>query len=729
MFYYVKALRFSVLFFILVSVNKAYSANSDYIFPFNSISHSNYGGAGLIMNPSARFHEAGTLAVRWSNFDPYIRGSVLAYPFEWFEASYQYTDVNNALYSDIEAFSGDQSYKDKGFDVKFRLLKENQWRPNVALGIRDIAGTGVFGSEFIVFSKYIGNFDFTVGLGWGHLSNNGKYNNPLGKIKSSMYERGVMDANTQGGEVDIDKFFTGPMGVFAGLEYYLPNANGLRFKIEYDGTDYSTEGFPTVESFPFAFEDVRKQQSKINYGLEYPINDYFRLDASFAKGNTLNFGLTVSFPLGSKNSIVKKKNDPPIPVANSEETKIVAAQSDLYLFRTALLNMNPRKVYLQAANRNDDELEVIYAQSTFPSFALSTGRVARILDEVSPPAIKAFRITNINAGLGMNTIQINRGDFNKFKEKNLPKLLKKNTVIEPYKYAENEAEYNPSLNLPKVFWAVEPDLRTQVGGPDGFFFGDLRIKLKTETLFRKNMSLIAIGSVGIYDTFDQLRENPDSILPHVRTDVIPYLKESTKVSIKRIQFNYFANPSKNIYSKLSAGILEEMFGGVGGEILYKPFYKNYGIGAELWRVQQRAYDMRFSFRDYMTTTGHITLYLHEQRSNVLLEIKGGKFLAKDSGIRFDFSRRFSSGLRVGAFFALTDISKEEFGEGSFDKGFYFHVPITLFRDKHVKRKFSWGLRPLTRDGAAYVTHAQHLWGVVEQASYNSITRDWNQIYE
>ncbi|MGA0360417.1 MAG: YjbH domain-containing protein [bacterium] len=46
----------------------------------------------------------------------------MAYPFSWFEASYQYTDIKNALYSDVPAFSGGQTYKDKSFDFKFKIF-------------------------------------------------------------------------------------------------------------------------------------------------------------------------------------------------------------------------------------------------------------------------------------------------------------------------------------------------------------------------------------------------------------------------------------------------------------------------------------------------------------------------------------------------------------------------------------------------------------------------------
>ena len=34
------------------------------------------------------------------------------------------------------------------------------------------------------------------------------------------------------------------MGTFGGIETTLPNLNGLRVKVEYDGTDYKQEGFP-----------------------------------------------------------------------------------------------------------------------------------------------------------------------------------------------------------------------------------------------------------------------------------------------------------------------------------------------------------------------------------------------------------------------------------------------------------------------------------------------------
>ena len=110
-------------------------------------------------------------------------------------------------------------------------------------------------------------------------------------------------------------------------------------------------------------------------------------------------------------------------------------------------------------------------------------------------------------------------------------------------------------------------------------------------------------------------------------------------------------------------------------------------------------------------------------------MKGGKFLAKDSGIRFDFWREFYSGFRLGAFFTLTDISKEEFGEGSFDKGFYFYIPIEIFSNTYNRRSFGWGLRPLTRDGGASVIHSHPLWSVANSSDKQKFNRHLPDFYD
>ena len=41
------------------------------------------------------------------------------------------------------------------------------------------------------------------------------------------------------------------------------------------------------------------------------------------------------------------------------------------------------------------------------------------------------------------------------------------------------------------------------------------------------------------------------------------------------------------YPKLDFGYLEEMYGGIGGEVLYRPFNKRYALGLVAHKVKQR----------------------------------------------------------------------------------------------------------------------------------------------
>jgi hypothetical protein len=712
--------------FFLPSVS--FAEKYDYIYPnHQSSSFSNYGGVGLIQMPSARMQPASSLAFSWADFDPYLRGSIVAYPFSWFEASYQYTDINNALYSNSPGFSGNQTYKDKSFDAKILLFEEKSIMPAIAVGARDLAGTGVFSSEYLVASKKFHNLDVSFGIGWGNMSQN-NIGNPFSKISKSFESRTNL-SGTKGGEFNTGYFFRGNAGLFGGIELFLPNMKGLRLKVEYDGNDYDLEGFPLGRSsFDLAFEPVKRQDSKVNFGFVYPINNNFHIKLSQIKGNTINFGFSIQASLGKKAPIFAK-NDPHIKVKNAEILKKINQREQRYVYLTSLQQLGKRSLALQNAQITDGTLEVVYSQNKFKSFILATGRVAQVLDEIAPNYIDTFKISNINGGIGMHTVQISRQNFHNHKEEKLHKLVERTSEIKPYKYDPANYEFSPKSKLPAFLWKISPSIRSQIGGPDGFYFGDLRLALHAETIFNKRLTLVTAASAGIVDGFDGLKLASDSIIPHVRTEIVQYLKQSSTFGIHRVQLNYFMTPRDNLYAKLSAGIFEEMFGGYGGEVLYRPFDSNFGIGAELWRVKQRAYNQRFKFIDYETTTGHLNLFYKEPISKVIIALKGGRFLAEDSGINFDFSRRFKSGLRIGAFFSVTDISKAEFGEGSFDKGFYFYIPVDIFFQKYSKGTSGFGLKPLTRDGAAPLVHSHHLWGITEQAQRLNIDRDWDDLYD
>ncbi len=66
----------------------------------------------------------GELSLNYRDNDQYRYYSASVQLFPWLETTLRYTDVRTRQYSSVEAFSGDQTYKDKAFDLKLRLWEE-----------------------------------------------------------------------------------------------------------------------------------------------------------------------------------------------------------------------------------------------------------------------------------------------------------------------------------------------------------------------------------------------------------------------------------------------------------------------------------------------------------------------------------------------------------------------------------------------------------------------------
>jgi len=66
---------------------------------------------------------------------------------------------------------------------------------------------------------------------------------------------------------------------------------------------------------------------------------------------------------------------------------------------------------------------------------------------------------------------------------------------------------------------------------------------------------------------------------------------------------------------------------------------------------------------------------------------------------------------MGAYATKTNVSAQDFGEGSFDKGIYFSIPfdIMLPRSNRSRATFVWN--PLIRDGGAMMGRKYALYNV------------------
>jgi hypothetical protein len=189
------------------------------------------------------------------------------------------------------------------------------------------------------------------------------------------------------------------------------------------------------------------------------------------------------------------------------------------------------------------------------------------------------------------------------------------------------------------------------------------------------------------------------------------------------------NIGSSWYGRLSAGLFEEMFGGVGGELLYRPFGQRWAMGVELNRVQQRDYDMLFSFLDYGVTTGHVDLYYRLPFYNMSAQLSVGQYLAGDRGATIGVARQFDSGAVIGAFATKTNVSAEDFGEGSFDKGIYVSIPMDMLSLYSSRTSLGMGWRPLTRDGGQRLSIGKRLYPIVADSNPDKFMRDWSEVLE
>ena len=238
-------------------------------------------------------------------------------------------------------------------------------------------------------------------------------------------------------------------------------------------------------------------------------------------------------------------------------------------------------------------------------------------------------------------------------------------------------------------------LRPFLAGREDFIKIAALAQNDTQVILSENLFFSTNIKLSLIDNFSDLKYPPVDTFPaQVRSDVKEYLNNfNNGPFIGRAQVDFFKTYGIQHHIQLSAGIFEEMFSGVGFEYLWSKPNSKYSIGFESYFVKKRDYAMRFKHQNYSNITSHINLYY---QNNFLIpfdiHLSVGEYLAGDHGYTFDMSRRLKNGTKYGFFFTRTNVSKLDFGEGSFDKGIYFSAPLF---SKNFLSNFFW--RPLTKD--------------------------------
>lgn len=699
-------MKFFLYALVIIFTSNFYSSIDEYL-PLNTgYSSSNFGGTGLIVAPSARLQEEGTLKFGLSSFYPFEVTAIAATPFPWMEAVFRYTEIKNEKYGPA-SYSGNQTNKDKGFDFKFRLKEEGKFMPSIALGFRDLAGASRFSTEYLVASKRFNNLDITAGIAWGHLGRDSNISNPLSSVNESFDYR-IRELSTGG--FNVNQWFSGDItSIFGGFEYHFKR-NGLIFKAEYDTSN------PDLNTL------VLPVSSRINYSFTYPFSKWVDLSFGNQRGNTFIFSV---FLKGNYSKQIVPKLEKPKKVTNlNSSQKDDLMKNKLKFYGSLNYNLREENIYLQAATLDEDSLELTINQEKFRTHTMATGRAARIASALAPNEVETIVIRNMNADIELNFIKLDKSELEKSLEGKITsqELLVSTVLGSDNKNHYTSAEFRPSVNFPEFNWSMAPSLRNHIGGPEAFYLGQLWWRVNSS--LKISRGLIISGALGfdIYNNFDEMDNPSYSRLPHVRSDIQEYLKEG-KNNITRLKLSYFRPLAKDIYAKFDLGILEEMYGGIGTEILYRPFGENYAFGAVLNKVKKRDFDQLFSFREYEVTTGHLQFFYDFPKTTV--QLLAGKYLAGDIGLTVDVSRRFKNGFLLGAFATKTNVSSEEFGEGGFDKGFYFSIPLDILLPTYQTGKIGFGMHPLTRDGGAILHQHHSLYGITGGSEKRSLLSDWD----
>ncbi|KJY78492.1 WbfB [Vibrio coralliilyticus] len=673
------------------------------------VSQTDFGGVGLMQMPSGRMAEEGEFNIGVSVNDDYQQYTASIQLMSWLESTVRYTRVPDLLFSSDPSYSGDNLYTDKGIDFKVRLWQEGYWLPETSIGVRDFGGTGLFDGEFVAATKRFGNLDVTLGLGWGYLGQRGNVTNPFCKASDEYCTRDS-DFRGTGGSVDYERWFKGPAAVFGGLEYQTPYTP-LRLKLEYDGNDY-TQDYPVRSGKPMP------QHTPWNVGINYRLGDWGDAKVSYQRGDTITFGINI---YTNFNEMKATWRDEPKQAATNVDNNNPDWQSAAKQIES---NAGFEK---NSITLDGDTIIVKGQQKKYRDREEALERTAAILSNHSNDLIRVFKVVEQQDGMDLKETTIDKQKYltaanylsteaevkDSFKESE-PKNIIKAPV------AENKDRWD---------YGLEPVLKQSIGGPESFYLYSLGISANSNYWLTDNLEFggsIIFNLVDNYDKFNYIENSPhvrNYSTPRVRTMFRAYVHDNP-VRLNHLQLTWFEHPFEEVYTQMYGGYLEMMFAGVGGEVLYRPMNKNWAVGFDANLVSQRdpdswfgTYSEDYFFYDEAScndptpscqayvlsqgTTGHVTGYYMPNWDflrDTLFKVSAGKFLGGDMGARFDFSKQFKSGVIVGAYATFTDLTAEEYGEGSYNKGFYISIPLDIMTIKPSTSRADISWEPITRDG-------------------------------
>lgn len=672
--------------------------------PLTTNSLTLYGTPGLIEMPTAESLPDGEFVSTFAQTGDDIRGTLTFQFHPRLTGSFRYSKLPN-----FNRNTNSDRF-DRSFDIRFRFADETRWRPALAIGLRDFVGTGVYSGEYVVATKTLTpRLRVTGGLGWGRLGSFGEVatvgNRPSGFART-------------GGQTNTAQWFRGDVAPFFGVTYRATEKLTLKAEYSSDGYDYEVS------------QGLIDRRTPWNFGLDYKLFEGATLGASYTYGDRL--GVQLSFAANPARSGFGPQVSPaPAPLAvRPQGSAADLGWTDLPENSAAIRDrlaaaLAAEGIRLEGLALSGTRAEVRIANTRWPVLSQALGRAARVLSRTLPASVETLSLVPLNEGVPGARVTFARSDLERLEHADSRDML------EAARFSDAATGTQPGIETlpapyPRLTWSVRPDVVSSFFDPQQPIRGDLLLRFSGSYRPAPGWVASAVVDHRLTGNLDDIIRTSNSKLQRVRSDVARYMSEG-ETAITRLQVAHYGRPGTNLYSRLTAGILERQYAGVSGELLWKPVDSRLAFGVEVNAVRQRAFDGGFGLRDYETVTGFASVY-YEFGDGFLGQIHAGRYLAGDVGATFVLDRTFENGWSVGAFATFTDVSAEDFGEGSFDKGIRLTVPLTWITGQPSTTVSHTVLRPLTRDGGQRVHVQGRLYGSVAGKHRGAVADSWGMFW-
>ena len=653
-----------------------------------------YGTLGMIDMPSAEMTSDGMLAISEGYFKGGLRTTVTSQILPNVSASFRY--AGHGVNGDEALGHGNW---DRSFDVRWQFVKESETSPSLAMGLNDFIGTGRYSGEYIFAMKNIGPVKITGGLGFGRLATHGVVFNPLTSLHNGFETRADRGVG-KGGTTHYAQWFRGDVAPFGGLEWQVNPK--LRVLAEYSSDDYGLE------------QSYFDQKSPVNVGIKYQARPDVGFGLYYLHGTTVAVSAHITADPGrSANGSGRELAPLPVRVRGGSEGQIVVQTN----YDAMIQALGAEGMIVRGIDVKNTRAVIQVENKRYRSHAQAAGRTVRIASFLLADVVETIVVEFVDKDLVISSLEYDRSEFERLETQVSagPDLMRSIT------FSDAQDLTNWQAPEERFQWGLGPYFEYSLFDPLEPIKGIVGAKLAAQYTLGPGFKISGEVRKPVLSSFKSGLRASDSVLPHVRSDA-PIYKQQGDPALHSLTLSKLTKLSPTIYARATAGYLEPMFAGVSGEVLWKPSDQNWGLGAELNYVKQRDFDQGFGVRDYTVTTGHVSGYL-EMENGLMAQLDIGQYLAGDKGGTLTLAREFGNGWQVGGYFTLTDVSFEDFGEGSFDKGIFIRIPIDWMIGSPSMRSANIDIQAITRDGGAKLNVQDRLYPIVNKAARPAIQRE------